>query len=246
MPKMNEEILQDDIGNFKDCIHELVRNAQMYIDQFYKEVPYIYPEVIRHSGIYTNLISFLFHENNNILKNKGIAFVIDSYELIERKYSTLIDRMNMCINMSCNAKFLVNLSALNNMKQRNTNLSWIISSFDVYDRLSEKKMDNDGSYHLVEHMEKMFMLYDESSEQDTTTDLLTAEEMIKVINNAHVLILPNLENMFKLSENVNSVYATTKIMQKMIEAMVISYNFMKNIKVIRLNESNENNNSTQD
>lgn len=88
MPNL-KNLISEDIGNFRDCIDNIVYNLQRYADQLIHYIPDHAMELSR-AGFNKETLGFLIGESDNILRHQIAAAALESHVLLNRKLSTII------------------------------------------------------------------------------------------------------------------------------------------------------------
>ena len=222
---VKESDIEMEIGNYKDCIANMVRGVQRYFDELYDYIPMLYPDVISQKSKYLPLVMFLFSESDNIIKQKGISFVIDGLNLINRKFDSLSSVIEN------NRNYDMYLAPKQSLEEVYT--SEVFSKFVDYSFNEGKSMldDYNKEYDLETYcdivMQELRTKYSEIGKREVTKD-----ELLKTLVEDFKYLPEVMTYLRELSETSSSVYATSQVLKIMISSLVLGFVAMENIEPI--------------
>lgn len=222
---VKESDIEMEIGNYKDCIANMVRGVQRYFNELYDYIPMLYPDVISQKSKYLPLVMFLFSESDNIIKQKGISFVIDGLNLINRKFDSLSSVIEN------NKNYDMYLAPKQSLEEVYT--SEVFSKFVDYSFNEGKSMldDYNKEYDLETYCDivtqELRTKYSEIGKREVTKD-----ELLKTLVEDFKYLPEVMTYLRELSETSSSVYATSQVLKIMISSLVLGFVAMENIEPI--------------
>ena len=220
---VKESDLEMEVGNFTDSIANMVRGVQRYFDELYDYIPILYPEIISQKSKYLPLIMFLFSESDNIIKQKGISFVIEGLALANRKFDSFIN----VIESNKNYEFY-------NVPEKNLQTMYNTLIYDKFVEMSfsKEKMiipEYRTEYDFVGYANERAIAFEEEYAK-VGRSVITRGAILNRLY-TELKYFPDVLNYIReLSENSSSVYATSQVIKIMISSIMIGYIAMKNIE----------------
>ena len=227
MGNNTETFLEEALGNFYDCINNAVYVLQKYIDKFYKNIPEIYqilPDI--KEGKLNEVLRFISSENENIIKAKGISFVVEVTDILIRKYSGLVSKIKNPSNVNC--LYRISNEAYSFFDEYQEDMNWKKLQMGIYTKKSET---NNFNLDFVEYSEKEFERFKNYKFEMSNKDL-DKDEFISILDTAVLKLTISMTELKKITEDSQSVYCTFLCCQKMITLMILVYHVMCSIQIL--------------
>lgn len=217
------------MGNYGDSIRNLVRGYQTYVDQFYNYIPVIYPEIAAQKGDYLPLVTFLFAENESIMRQKGIMFAIDSCHLVTRKFESLRTFIREHDEIR---SYNLSKDTFSFVFDDKPYAEMISSSFNIYAKKSIP--DNSELYKFEEYMDSVCNDFSKNVKKGCQTNY-SPKELVDFLDKIYLGFSQTMLHLKELAENSSSVYITARITRSLISALVMSYLAIGTIEPIKKN-----------
>ena len=221
---VNESFLDCAVGNFRDSIQNLVFKFQVYIDNFYNHIPAIYKMIETEDSALKKIIYFLINESENIIKIRALQFIIETQELLNRKYTSL--RTNLTDPNNKDLKFEVSLSAYKFFTNQQDLIDWKCLN-NVYGKKDHNFYDLQK---YVEYMNSKFEYYDNLVFQSSGNNY-TTEDILTLIDTGLYTVNETVQEARKRIETSSSMYSTSLIVRLVIDILVLTCSTKSNIHI---------------
>lgn len=212
----NETEHETSLGNYKDCIYNLVYGVQRYIDKFYNYIPLLYKDSDSF-GEYSDLATFLIGENENVIKLKCIHFAIESNNLIIRKHEKLHELIQKCPE---GTKYLLSSDSMIYFMDQQDYIDWDKLTSKIYSKKVYETIDDIYKFnHYVDERLNFYKSYAFNDKQK----YYTPEEAITVIDVCFIKLTTTFVRLKELMESSNSMYNSALILRVYIDMLVMSY-----------------------
>lgn len=224
-----ENFMEVAVGNFIDCVRNAVYGLQKYIDNFYNPISEIYTNEIKiKDPNVRKVINFALVENENIIKNKGIAFANEISNLLLRKYDSLIESIE---KESDKYKYKISEDAYSFLDKFQDDIDWQNLQLNAY--TSRKCDDMKLLFEFNKFMESQFKRFAIYSFQATDIDL-SKNEFITILDSAFLKLVSTMLQIKRILDSSTSLYTMSVSCRKVIEMSVMLYYILETIELIEV------------
>lgn len=214
----NTNFLTEMVGNYYDCIVNIVYKLQKYTDTLLVEV--------RHRNINTEdeLISFLICESENIFKDILYVTSLKILDLYEDKYKNFIEK----IKSSENRKYYSSREVSVYFQEKIKHIDWDLIHYQSYNSDEEHRMK-------VYNFQKTFDYYMNKYNfevSDNNSIEINKNELLKDIEECHDVFSKSMADLSDLMKKSLSSYSSAVIMNDLIRFMIVIYVCLSKIHVI--------------
>jgi hypothetical protein len=214
----NTNFLTEMVGNYYDCIVNIVYKLQKYTDTLLVEV--------RHRNINTEdeLISFLICESENIFKDILYVTSLKILELYEDKYKNFIEK----IKSSENRRYYSSREVSVYFQEKIKYIDWDLIHYQSY--------NSDEEYRTkVYNFQKTFDYYMNKYNfevSDNNSIEINKNELLKDIEECHDVFSKSMSDLSDLMKKSLSSYSSAVIMNDLIRFMIVIHVCLSKIHVI--------------
>lgn len=214
--KHDEDFLKNIVGNYSDYIRNLVFGMQKYIDKFYSHTSEIFLSINKiEDPTMRQILHYLSVESENILRNKGVMFAIESFNLVVKKYDRLASNI---INGGDDVRYNVYVDAYKYLDEFQDDINWKLFSMNEY---TKDKTAIDELLDFENHMEDKFNTFSNIKFEKIYCGL-NKKEMMDVLGRGFNKLHSTLLHLKNLAENSSSLYSTVIITRKIVSLLVLS------------------------
>ena len=223
----NESFIAEYIGNFFDCINNSIYNLQKYIDKFYKFMPNVFVSIndTSISDDVKEVLKFVSSENENIIKSKGLSFILEVSNLLIRKYTSLTDEMKKPKNNGC--KYIISKTAYSFFDKFQNDIEWEKLQMNMYAKSEHNTVESlDFISYSLNEFKKMELIEFEVSDR-----MLPFEDFIRILDIGLLKLTTSITSLKKIAEGSQSITCTSLCCKKVITLMILVFHVMKTIKI---------------
>lgn len=224
--KHEESFLQNISGNYSDYIKNMVFGLQKYTDQFYSHTSDIFLSIKKvEDPTMKQILNYLSLESENIIKNKGVVFAIDSFKLVVKKYNRLISEV---VNANDNVRYNIYIDGYKYLSSFQDDINWKLFQMNEYSKKKSRTIDEllDFDNHMRFEFEKV-----KGMEFKDIYCGLGKKEMMDTLGRGFNKLHSTLLHLKNLSEESTSLYTTAIITRKIISIMVLSWYVISTIEI---------------
>lgn len=206
------------MGNFKDCIYNMVRNTQIYFNNLYGYVPKIYPEILEQKGEYYPLADFLFQNADKIIIHEGIFFTMQTQDLISRKFKEVEELV--CAKASTKTYEIPN-TAFSFIYDHKPYSDWANGKVNVY---TKKTVEEESkAYQLESYLNRSFVEAKVHLKKNMRMQYYSKQSLLSEFGRFNVEIFDTLHYLQTLAKKATSPYEIARIIQLTIDILVFTY-----------------------
>ena len=220
--------LNEIMGNFKDYIYNLVFTLDRYASSIYGSLNKVYSQMLKGKSDKEcmKVASFLYGEADNIIKMKELNFVIESINLLTRKYDMMLTRIVREQNPDVVYEF--SITGLELFIHAVDNINWNKISFNIYNNDETKK---DELYKFNDYLQ--FIMDDYAEKHlDAKKSLKEKEDIIESFKKLNENLNAILNRLKSLAEGITSPAIGALIAREVINIMVLVYMVSTNLKFV--------------
>lgn len=219
MPYIVEEenFLEAAFGNFLDRIKNSVYKLQKYIDEFKPAMEAVTADYKTTKSQKTkDLIKFIILEAENIVQYKAIHFSVETDQILQRKYESLLDSIEADNGKH---KFLISVDAYLYLDYYLNEIDWAHITSTQYKKKTENKNE---LLDFIGYMTSEFQVYHKLNFEISDTPL-SKDELITVLNGAFMRLSTVMLQLKEMMETSSSMFTRALIARKIITIMIITY-----------------------
>lgn len=213
---LGEDFLKNITGNLYDYICNLTYGLQQYIDNFYFPSMELRDEYdnIENKTI-KGLVKFIIMENEAIIRNKGILFIIDVIKLVKKKEAL----MTSFFQMESGVMFTVKEELYKRLNDIKKDMDWKRYHLNIYQK-KDKSIDEACKFN--EELEREFKQVEKIS---TEVPIMDVEEDVlrELVDTTFVQLIGTMQYLKNIMENSKSVYETELLCNQSISLLVYLY-----------------------
>lgn len=223
MPNL-KNLISEDIGNFRDCIDNIVYTLQRYVDQFIHYIPDHAIE-LKKQGCDENLIGFLVGEGESIVLNKISSSAAEAHDLLTRKLTKVI---NVIEKSTVDYRFYFSYSA-EIWFQNYRNTSVIPYDFGYYHNNTETI--DPTIYDYVNRLDTVTKEYD--TRNYGTPVLIEKEDLLERLNSVKDAMHNIMTGLRQSIDLTTSCYSASIFMNIIIEYMSCIYYVFSHMAIVK-------------
>lgn len=220
--------LDEIMGNFKDYIYNLVFSLDRYASSIYGSLNKVYTQILKGKSEKecVKVASFLYGEADNIIKMKELNFVIESINLLTKKYDMMLTRIVR--EQNPNVVYEFSVTGLKLFINAVDNINWNKISFNIYNNDETKK---DELYKFSDYLQ--FVMDDYNNKHlEEEKSIKEKEDIIESFKKLNENLNAILNRLKSLAECITSPAVGALIAREMINIMVLVYMVSSNIKFV--------------
>lgn len=213
---LGEDFLKNITGNLYDYICNLTYGLQQYIDNFYFPSMELRDEYdnIENKTI-KGLVKFIIMENEAIIRNKGILFIIDVIKLVKKKEAL----MTSFFQMESGVMFTVKEELYKRLNDIKKDMDWKRYHLNIYQK-KDKSIDEVCKFN--EELEREFKQVEKISTEVPSIDV--EEDVLReLVDTTFVQLIGTMQYLKNIMENSKSVYETALLCNQSISLLVYLY-----------------------
>lgn len=209
-----ETLLEECIENFHDHIQNMVYIFNKYESMMKTLSPQMYAGLgTKDDEVYTQLVSFLLGENENIYRLKGVGFTNDCLSLLQNKYKQL--RKGLMNDYYENGEFLFSEKIFFTFLERMKVIDWDDITLNVY----QPKYIEDTN--IIDFMNITFEEYKEFYDEER--DVYTCKKMIEKLDGCFSLLIETFKQLTIAANKSKSAVITSIIVRESVDVMIVTY-----------------------
>lgn len=211
--------LTEMIGNYYDCIVNIVYKLQKYTDAVLIEV--------KNRNIDTDdeLISFMICESENIIKNNLYVTSIKILDLYENKYKNLIDNLKLIDNR----KFYSSHKISEYFQEKIKHIDWDLIHYQAY--TTDDENDRMKVYNFQHTFDKYLSKY-KLEISNNEVEEISKDELIKNLEDCFDVFSKSLSDLLGIMKKSLTSYNSAIIMNDLIRFMIVTYICLSKIHII--------------
>lgn len=211
--------LTEMIGNYYDCIVNIVYKLQKYTDAVLIEV--------KNRNIDTDdeLISFMICESENIIKNNLYVTSIKILDLYENKYKNLIDNLKLIDNR----KFYSSYKISEYFQEKIKHIDWDLIHYQAY--TTDDENDRMKVYNFQHTFDKYLSKY-KLEISNNEVEEISKDELIKNLEDCFDVFSKSLSDLLGIMKKSLTSYNSAIIMNDLIRFMIVTYICLSKIHII--------------
>jgi hypothetical protein len=230
VPVVDEDFLQTVTGNFFDFINNSVVKLQKYTDAMYIAIKDIYEldtsEIKKKNKSLETICNFVFSENENILRNYGVAFINSYINILNARYEYMTKHLASC---SEDTKFRFSIEAFTALDDYMTSIARNnLEKFRFYNKKPNYLSEFTNYTNFMQDEFNSAMLYDFKIDDEP----FNKNDISYILDGGFMTLISTLTTIKRIAEKETSdMYTTMKCCREVIKLAIILYTIFSIIKI---------------
>jgi hypothetical protein len=210
--------LSEMIGNYYDCIVNIIYKLQRYTDALLKNNT-------NTEDISNPTFTFLIYESENIVKNNLYISSLKLIDLYEDKYKNLIDQ----ISKSENRKYYTSHSVSVYFQEKIKHIDWDLVHYQSYNRpIDDNRFE---VFNFQKIFEEYLTKYSSEIKEDVSVEV-SKTDLLKNLNECYTIFSKSMADLSSIMKNTLTAYNSAVVMNDLIRFMIVTYICVSKIHII--------------